>query len=94
MKRLRLLVGAAVVAGSLAVAPAAGAAENCVGAEEVTVFCVDPTGRVLYSTCVYTGGTTCQPVVVPGPDFTRCDIGPNNPQSILVEMIEAVCEGL
>ena len=94
MKRLRLLLVAAVAVGSLAVAPAASAAVSCVGAEGVTVFCVDPTGRVVYSTCVYTGGSTCTPVAVPGPDFTRCDIGPNNPQSLLIEVIEALCEGL
>lgn len=94
MRRVRLLLAAAVVTGSLAVAPAATAAENCVGAEGVTVLCVDPLGRVLYGTCVYTGGSTCTPVTVPGPDMTRCDIGPNNPPSLLMEVIEALCEGL
>lgn len=94
MKRLRLLVGAAIVVGSVAVAPAATAAESCVGAEGVAVVCADPLGRVLYGTCVYTGGSTCEPVTVPGPDMTRCDIGPNNPPSLLMEMIEALCEGL
>jgi hypothetical protein len=86
------LVGAAVVASSLAVAPPASAAENCVGAEGVAVVCVDPTGRVIYSTCVYTGGTTCEPVVVPGPDVTRCDVGSSG--SILRLLIQLVCEPL
>jgi hypothetical protein len=97
MKRLRLFVVAAVAVGAMAVAPAASAQtldENCVGAEGVLVLCVDPTGRVIYSTCVYTGGTSCQPVSVPGPDFTRCDIGPNNPPSLLMEVIEGLCESL
>lgn len=66
---------ALVAVGLLAVAPAASADENCVGAEGLAVFCVEPTGRVIYSTCVYTGGDTCEPVVVVGPDFTRCSIG-------------------
>jgi hypothetical protein len=94
MRRFGSFVVAAMAVGALAVTPAASAQESCVGAEEVLVLCVDPTGRVVYSTCVYTGGTSCQPVSVPGPDFTRCDIGPNNPPSILMEVIEGFCESL
>ncbi len=39
------------------------------------MFCVEPQGRLIYSTCVYTGGDTCEPVAVWGPDLTRCSIG-------------------
>ena len=74
MKRMRLLVVAAVAVGSLAIAPAASADQNCVGAEGVAVFCVEPWGGTYFSTCVYTGGDTCDPVVVTGPKFTRCDV--------------------
>ena len=92
MGRMRLLLTAAVVAGTLAVSPAASAAENCVGAEGVAVFCVDPTGRVIYSTCVYTGGDTCEPVVVVGPDMTRCDVGSGT--SVLRLLLQKVCESI
>ena len=75
MKRMRLFVLGAVAVGSLATATAASADENCVGAEGTAVFCVEPTGGTYYSTCVYTGGDTCDPVVVTGPYVTRCDVG-------------------
>ena len=74
MKRVRLLVVAAIAVGSMVVAPAASADESCVGTEETVVLCVEPTGRTLYSDCIYTGGDTCMPVSVPGPDVTRCKI--------------------
>lgn len=74
MKRLRLFVVAAVAVGSMAVAPAASADQNCVGAEGVAVVCVEPTGGTYLETCVYTGGDECKPVVVVGPTLTRCDV--------------------
>lgn len=74
MKGKRLFVVAAMAVGSLAIAPAASADQNCVGAEGLAVVCVEPTGGTYYSTCVYTGGDTCEPVDVVGPYFTRCDV--------------------
>ena len=93
MKRARLVVTAMAAAAVMAVAPAASADENCVGAEGVAVFCVEPTGRVIYSTCVYTGGDTCEPVVVVGPDMTRCDVGSGN-TSLLRVLVQKVCESV
>jgi hypothetical protein len=74
MRRARFLLAAVVTASLVAVAPAASADESCVGTEETVVVCVEPTGRTLYSDCIYTGGDTCTPVSVPGPDVTRCKI--------------------
>ena len=85
MKSLRLLSVGVLAAGLMAIAPAASADQNCVGAEGVAVVCVEPTGGTYYSTCVYTGGDTCEPVVVVGPNFTRCDVAwPEWPEELTV----------
>ena len=72
MKRFRMFVAAAVAVGAMAVAPAASAA--CVGTTQTVLVCAEPTGRTLYEDCIYTGGSTCTPVSVPGPDVTKCTV--------------------
>jgi hypothetical protein len=95
MKRVRLLLAAAVAVGTMAVAPAASAqAEgNCVGAEGQLVVCVEPTGQTLFETCVYAGGEDCTPVVVPGPLVTRCDAN-DHPKAVVWVIVRAVCDAI
>lgn len=93
MKGTRLLAAAALAAGLMAVAPAAAADENCVGAEGLMVVCVDPLGRTIYDTCVYTGGEECTPVSVPGPMVTRCEgIPDTDPKALIPAIQKAVCD--
>lgn len=93
MKGTRLLAAAALTAGLMAVAPAASADENCVGAEGTLVVCVDPLGQTIYDTCVYTGGEECTPVSVPGPVITRCDGPPTgDPKAVVAHVIAAACD--
>lgn len=61
----RIIVVLSIVAASLGIAPAAFAA--CAGTAATVVVCVNPTGGTIYSDCIYTGGSTCTPVTVPGP---------------------------
>jgi hypothetical protein len=70
-RRAKFLVGIAVVLGALGIAGPAHA-ENCVGTQNIFMICVEPTGGELYRDCIYTGGDTCEEVVVPGPVVTRC----------------------
>ena len=60
----------AAAAVAVAAPAPAHADANCVGTTSTAYVCVDPTGRVLWSDCVYTGGDTCTPVSVPGPTVT------------------------
>jgi hypothetical protein len=70
----RMLLAAGVAAA--ATAPAAPAAAACAGTSGTVVVCVDPTGATYYEDCVYTGGSGCTTVRVPGPTV-RCggDVG-------------------
>lgn len=66
MRRRATLFGAGlVVAGSTFFAAPAQAA--CFGSDNTVILCVDPTGGTLYEDCIYTGGSQCTPVHVPGP---------------------------
>jgi hypothetical protein len=88
MRRLRLLVVAAVAAGVMAVAPAAQADDSCFGAEGILVVCAELT--TIYTTCVYAGGDTCTPVSVPGPEVTRCE-GGDSDKALLPIIVRAAC---
>lgn len=95
MKRLRLFVVTAMAVGSLAMAPAASAEEACFGEEGTFVLCVEPTGGEVTSVCVYTGGTTCETVTVPGPEVTRCDYyGGGGRPGVYQLVAAAVCNAL
>ncbi|MDQ3952992.1 MAG: hypothetical protein M3279_08535 [Actinomycetota bacterium] len=63
----RPLILLAVVGASFGLASPAKAAPVCVGTSNTVFVCTDPTGGTLYEDCVYTGGSTCQQVTVPGP---------------------------
>lgn len=64
------LAGAA--AATVLPAAAASAAPVCAGTSGTLVLCVEPSGSLYYSDCVYTGGSTCSQVDVYGP-YVYCD---------------------
>jgi hypothetical protein len=65
------LLATALVVGNLALAAPAQAA--CVGTQNTAGVCAEM--GELYRDCVYTGGSQCTTVVVPGPRLTACWLG-------------------
>jgi hypothetical protein len=66
--RLRATVlGAGVVAATMATGGQAMAAPLCFGTADTVVQCVDPTGATLIDDCVYLGPPPCHTVIVNGP---------------------------
>lgn len=86
MRRIAIVLG--LVAGSLALTGPASADPACVGTDRTVTVCVDPTGGVLYTDCIYTGGSTCQPVTVPGPTV---DCGGDLYDRLNINILEKPC---
>ena len=74
MRRRATLIGAGLmVAGSMFFAAPASASASipvCVGTAATVVVCVDTSGRILYSDCIYVGAPPCTYVEVYGPTVT------------------------
>jgi hypothetical protein len=68
-RRKGLVLGAGLALAAAVAAPAV-AQEVCAGTERTAYVCSDPTGATLIDDCVYTGGSGCTQVTVPGPTLS------------------------